>query len=89
MGIVFQDDVDLVPTDITAALLLLKRQQEDKKEHIYQSLANQESVKLKAWMTDELAYHYIKFAVSSYGWSGQYQSQIGRFKTIQMYLNGE
>ena len=70
---VLQEDVDLVPSDIMAAMVLLERHQAVKNTELCDNLTAQiqskvYSVKPKDWMTVPKARRYMRYACGAYGW---------------------
>ena len=76
-----QEKVDVVPSDVMMALVLLKHEQEDRMSYITREVKavsrdghsvssgkSSSPVTPAPWMNIDLASHYMKFAAGSYGW---------------------
>jgi len=64
-------DVDVVPTDVVAALILIRRQQHMRPSRVDiegRNSINAVAIQKPPWMTVPLAAHYMTFASACYGW---------------------
>lgn len=70
----FKEDVDIVPTDIMAAMVLLEQEQLKMKHDSCESLATSSpryvryAVQPREWMNIPRARHFMTFACGAYGW---------------------
>uniref|UniRef100_T1JG97 sn-1-specific diacylglycerol lipase n=1 Tax=Strigamia maritima TaxID=126957 RepID=T1JG97_STRMM len=96
----FFQDVDLVPSDIAAGLVLLHQQEKNSLAHQNFAVVSQQPNKYgnaqftaeekplswQPWMTPELTAHYMKFAAASYGWPAHIYSNCSS-GLCQLYKN--
>lgn len=79
MAFVFDPDIDLVPTDIAAGLIVInvKAQVEASQLKSQQTTSSSGKTVLEEssvvlpideWLSPPIAHHFMKYALASYGW---------------------